>query len=111
AATLAHHAALAARTTAGLGEQMARGDVRAALANAPRYLTLVGHLCIAWNWLRQALAAQRITPRNAEEANFIAGKLAACRWFFVHELPTVEHDARLLAAQDRCALDTPPEVF
>jgi alkylation response protein AidB-like acyl-CoA dehydrogenase len=109
AAALAHHAALAARTTAGLGAAMAGGEARAALANAPRYLTLVGHVAVAWSWLRQALAASRATPRSEAERDFYAGKLAACRWFFVHELPTVEHEARLLAALDRCALDTRPE--
>ncbi|WP_227978148.1 acyl-CoA dehydrogenase [Arenimonas daejeonensis] len=109
AAALAHFAALAARTTAGLGGAMAGGELRVALANAPRYLKLVGHLTVAWTWLKQAQAALRITPRNDVERDFIAGKLAACRWFFVHELPTVEHDAALLAALDRCALDTRPE--
>jgi butyryl-CoA dehydrogenase len=90
---------------------MARGDVRAALANAPRYLRLVGHVAIAWTWLRQARVARAAAPASDADRDFYAGKLAACRWFFVHELPTIEHDARLLAALDRCALDTPPGVL
>jgi alkylation response protein AidB-like acyl-CoA dehydrogenase len=109
AAALAKYAALAARTTAELGAAMAGGNLRPALANAPRYLTLVGHLAVAWSWLRQALAAASAMPRSDAERDFHAGKLAACRWFFVHELPTVEHEARLLSALDRCVLDTRPE--
>ncbi len=109
AAALAKYAALVARTSAGLGAALAGGEARAALANAPRYLTLVGHVAIAWSWLRQALAASRVAPRSEDERNYLAGKLAACRWFFVHELPAVEHEAALLEALDRCALDTRPE--
>jgi butyryl-CoA dehydrogenase len=111
ALALTRAAGLVARTTGTLGEAMARGEVRAALANAPRYLRLVGHVAIAWTWLRQARVARAAAPASDADRDFYAGKLAACRWFFVHELPTIEHDARLLAALDRCALDTPPGVL
>ena len=111
AIALSHCAASVAKTTGVLGAAMARGEVRLALSNASRYLGLVGHLAIAWSWLRQALVAARATPATPAEADFYAGKLAACRWFFVHELPATELDARLLAALDATALDTRPEVL
>ncbi|KFN43766.1 acyl-CoA dehydrogenase [Arenimonas metalli] len=111
ALALARAAGLVARTTGVLGEAMGRGEVRLALANAPRYLRLVGHVAIAWTWLRQARVASAATPASQADRDFYAGKLAACRWFFVHELPTIGHDAALLAALDRCALDTPPGVL
>ncbi|WP_290890697.1 acyl-CoA dehydrogenase [Arenimonas sp.] len=111
ALALARAASLVARTTGVLGEALARGDVRLALANASRYLRLVGHVAIAWTWLRQARVANAATPASQADRDFYAGKRAACRWFFVHELPTIEHDAALLAALDRCALDTPPGVL
>ena len=111
ALALTRAAGLVARTTGVLAEAMARGDVRAALANASRYLRLVGHVAVAWTWLRQALVASAATPASAADRDFYAGKLAACRWFFVHELPTIEHDAALLATLDRCVLDTPPDVL
>lgn len=111
AIALSHCAASVAKTTGVLGAAMARGEVRLALSNASRYLGLVGHLAIAWSWLRQALVATRAEPATPAEADFYAGKLAACRWFFVHELPATELDARLLAALDATALDTRPEVL
>ena len=61
--------------------------------------------------LRLGWVASAATPASAADRDFYAGKLAACRWFFVHELPTIEHDAALLATLDRCVLDTPPDVL
>ncbi|WP_290780191.1 acyl-CoA dehydrogenase [Arenimonas sp.] len=109
AIALSHCAATVAKTTAVLGAAMARGEVRLALSNASRYLGLVGHLAIAWSWLRQALVAAKATPATAADADFYAGKLAACRYFFVHELPVTELDAQLLCALDATVLDTRPE--
>ena len=111
AASLRRHADLVAGTTAVLARALAGGDAAAALANAPRYLMLVGHVAVAWCWLRQALAALRRAQDSDDARRFVDGQLAACRWFFVHELPAVEHEARLLAALDRCALDTAPECL
>ncbi len=109
ATALSQAAALVVSTTATLGAAMARGEIRPALANASRYLTMVGQVVMAWTWLRLALAAQSAAPATHAERDFYAGKLAACRYFFDHELPTVEHDARLLSALDACVLDTRPE--
>ena len=111
AIALSHCAATVAKTTGALGAAMARGEVRLALSNASRYLGLVGHLAIAWSWLRQALVATQATPATPADADFYAGKLAACRYFFLHELPSTEFDARLLAALDATVLDTRPEVL
>jgi butyryl-CoA dehydrogenase len=109
ARALSDAATLVAGTSARLGAAMARGQVRPALANASRYLTLVGHVAVAWTWLRQALVAQAAEPATEAERDFYAGKLAACRYFFDHELPTVAHEAQLLSALDSCVLDTRPE--
>jgi len=111
AAALSQCAASVASTTGVLGAAMARGDVRLALSNASRYLGLVGHLAVAWSWLGQALVAARATPATPADADFYAGKLAACRWFFLHELPATELDARLLSALDATVCDTRPEVL
>lgn len=89
---------------------MAAGEVRAVLANAHWYMQLMGHTTIAWMWLWQAEAVLR---RNlpGSEANFRAGKLAACRFFFQTELPQIELAARLVSEADRSALDMPIEGF
>src|SRR6185295_3036910 len=84
-------------TTDALTAALARGEIRLGLANATHYLGLMGHLCIAWTWLRQAVVAERglAGAADAEQA-FYRGKLAACRYFFRYELPAAEQLAALL---------------
>src|SRR5437764_620732 len=75
-------------TTRRLGEAAAR-DVERGLANASVYLEALGHVVVAWMWLRQALAATRALAGAPVAADFYRGKLAACRYFFRWELPRV----------------------
>ena len=85
------------------------GRARLALANAAHYLTLVGHTLIAWSWLRQAQVASRALANAAEQdREFYQGKVNACRFFFRHELPSVEPLARLLQSLDDTTLATRP---
>ena len=56
---------------------------------------------IAWIWLRQALAAlPHVGTTEGTDANFYRGKLAACEFFFRHELPATEPQHRLLRSLD-----------
>ncbi len=83
-------------------------DIRRALADATLYLDTLGHVVIAWMWLRQAIAAVSCGQSAAdEEADFYAGKLAACRYFFRRELPKVFTQADLLEQMDDTAVSTP----
>ena len=78
----------------------AAGDIHKTLANSSVYLEAFGHTVLAWIWLEQALAAQRLPADD-----FTAGKLQACRYFFEWELPKVGPQLDLLAAMDTTALD------
>jgi alkylation response protein AidB-like acyl-CoA dehydrogenase len=101
-------AAAAARvrdTTLAAGRRMAAGEVREVLANASHYLHLLGHVVVAWGWLRMAAAAQRVLDARGADDDFLAGKLQACRFFFATELPQTELSARLVAGVDRSAYD------
>ena len=101
-----------ASTTAVLGGEAAQGRVEKALANSHAYLELLGHTTIAWVWLKQALVARAAAPTaSATDAGFYAGKLAACRYFFVHELPKTEAWAALLQSLDTTVLDIQKEQF
>jgi hypothetical protein len=65
-------------------------DAKRALANASVFLDAMGHVAIAWMWLKQAaLAQQALTHRRLshDDANFYRGKLAAAAYFFRYELP------------------------
>lgn len=81
----------------------AAGDPARTLANASIYLEAFGHIVLAWIWLEQSLAAQR-AYREAE-ADFFRGKLQACRYFFLYELPRVDPQLDLLAKLDTTTLD------
>ncbi len=80
-------------------------DRAAALANATTYLRAAGHLVIAWVWLEQLLACGDRTDA------FYAGKHAAGRYFFRHELPAVTGWLDGLAELDRTVLDADPGWF
>ncbi len=81
-------------------------DPKGYLANATVYLDMLGHVVVGWMWLRMALAA-----RNHPDADFAAGKKAACRYFFRYELPATGPWLDLLAAQDRTCLEADAAWF
>ena len=85
-------------------ELLARGGATinsATLGNASLYLDLLGHVVIAWIWLRQAAcSADRLHASGTEANNFYRGKLHAAGFFFRRELPLIEHKADLLVAMD-----------
>jgi len=84
-------------------------DVERALANASVYLESMGHVVVAWMWLRQALAATRgLRGARGPDADFYNGKLAACRYFFRWELPKIGPQLSLLDSLDSTTVDTNP---
>ncbi len=110
--TLAAHAASlgealsrVATVTAHLGTVRAGGQVALSLANATTYLEMFGHTVMAWIWLRQALVADAWLTDGKGDASHLNGKLAACRWFFAHELPKTVTQAAILTSLDRTVLD------
>ncbi|MDH6231163.1 alkylation response protein AidB-like acyl-CoA dehydrogenase [Mesorhizobium soli] len=107
---LAAHLGEAVATTGKLAG-MVGIDPRLGLANASLYLDMMGHVVIAWMWLRQATAALR--KRGGEDANadFIDGKLATCRYFFLYELPKARTQRALLDNLDDTTLTMKPEWF
>jgi butyryl-CoA dehydrogenase len=99
-------------TTATLGAAAAAGEVDRFLANAAHYLDMLGPVVIAWLWLRQAMVATAALPSaSGDDAAFYAGKLRACRYFFLYELPKAARNAELLARLDDTALAMSPGEF
>ena len=87
------------------------GRRRLALANATIYLDMIGHVVIAWMWLRQSIAAVRQLESNAGDRDFLQGKLAACQFFFAYELPKTRTQRALLDRLDDTTLSMKPEWF
>ncbi|MCW5663117.1 MAG: acyl-CoA dehydrogenase [Piscinibacter sp.] len=69
-----------------------------ALANATPYLQAFGHVVIAWVWLDVALCAQARSGRMDEALR--QGSLAACRYFFRHDLPLVAAWLKVVETRD-----------
>jgi hypothetical protein len=95
-------------TTRRLGEATL-ADVERGLANASVYLEAMGHVLVAWMWLRQAVAATRgLGSARGADADFYRGKLAACRYFFRWELPRIGPQLALLDSLDSTCLEAQP---
>ena len=62
-------------------------DPSLALANATIFLDAIGHLVIAWMWLKQAVAAlEGKQKENTADEAFYEGKISAMKFFFNYEL-------------------------
>lgn len=87
-------------------------DPALALANATLFLNAMGHVVIAWMWLKQANAAI-IGLQNASSADrdFYNGKLAAARYFYRYELPRIDADLSIVADLDSTCYDLSAEQF
>jgi butyryl-CoA dehydrogenase len=90
-------------TTAAIGAVRDRGEVTLALANAGIYLDTFGHVVAGWLWLRMAVVAARAAA-NGGDADFYAGKLHTCRYFYRYELGRVPERLALLARVDDTCL-------
>ena len=102
----------ATETTMVLMGAGAQGRVRLFLANASVYLDMMGHIVVAWMWLKQAtVAAGAIGGATPSDRAFYEGKLRACRYFFGWELPSIGPWAALLSRLDETCLTMPPESF
>ena len=82
-----------------------------ALANATSFLSAFGHVVLAWLWLEQACVAQRVVAEGRGDTAFLTGKLRACRFFFVHELPRIDAWLAVVATCDDTASGMAVEEF
>ena len=87
-------------------------DPTLALANATIFLDAMGHVVIAWMWLKQAVAAHH-GLENAAQADvaFYQGKLAACRFFYTYELPNAITQFNLVGQVDDTCYGLSEEQF
>ena len=101
------------RATASIGAARAEGRIGDSLANASLYLHALGHIVVAWLWLRQARVALAALEQGAagEDEAFYCGKLAACRYFFRYELAGMGPTTELLARVDTTCAEMAPDMF
>ncbi|HEY3446106.1 MAG TPA: acyl-CoA dehydrogenase [Myxococcales bacterium] len=79
-------------------------------ANANRFLDMMSELTVGWLLLDQAViageAAAKLGAEHPDQA-FYAGKKYAALYFARNVLPTVADKARLVAGEDRSAIEVP----
>ena len=82
------------------------------MANATIFLDSIGHVVIAWMWLKQAIAASKgIEKANKADNDFYTGKLSACGFFYNYELPKALTNLQLVAKLDSTCLDMDAKQF
>ena len=87
-------------------------DPSLALANATIFLDAMGHLVIAWMWLKQGVAAVNGKQAgNPSDFAFYDGKIAAMKFFFTYELPKIKPNLELVAQLDSTCYDLQEEQF
>jgi alkylation response protein AidB-like acyl-CoA dehydrogenase len=100
---------LTEETIAAVGQAT---DPSLALANATIFLDAMGHLVIAWMWLKQAVAALEGKQKgNAADDAFYDGKVAAMQFFFRYELPKIRPNLSLVADLDSTCYDLTADQF
>jgi butyryl-CoA dehydrogenase len=95
------------------------GDPIEALANATPYLQAFGHVVLAWMWLELAMCAQaqggglggQGAQAGAAQTAFLAGKRAACDYFFAYELPKVAAWLAVVETRDPTCRNMAPDWF
>jgi butyryl-CoA dehydrogenase len=98
-----------AALTSRLNAALAQGKREEALADASLYLEALGHVVVAWLWLEQALRAERLLASGGADSDYLHGKLQACRYFFVYELPHAGVWCDTIERMEGICLSTAPE--
>ena len=83
------------------------------LADATVYLEFFGYIAIAWQWLKQAIIAQKALDGGAspENVDFYQGKLVTMRYHFGYELPKIKGLATVLTEADGLTVDITENAF
>jgi alkylation response protein AidB-like acyl-CoA dehydrogenase len=77
------------------------------LADATLYLEYFGYVTIGWQWLKQAVAAQKAleTAEGESELNFYHGKIATADFYFEYELPKTRPLHERLVSTNRVTMN------
>jgi butyryl-CoA dehydrogenase len=81
------------------------------LSDATLYLELFGILAVAWQWLKQGVAVEKLKAVNTKEysAEFLQSKLYALQYFFEYEIPKTEGLITRLSSANHVTVSAKPE--
>jgi butyryl-CoA dehydrogenase len=100
-------------TTEAVLTSMSTKHIDLALANSVSYLSMFGHVIIAWLWLKQGIVATHALEDkpHKEDENFYQGKLQALQYFYHIELPQVSIWEKVLLTADSTSFDMQADWF
>lgn len=89
------------------------GNPEIFLADATLYLDMFGIVAVAWQWLKQGIAACKGLSLGTGQADslFYQGKLATLRYFFSYELPKIQGLAARLTSSEHLTVELGEEHF
>ncbi|AFK03429.1 acyl-CoA dehydrogenase domain-containing protein [Emticicia oligotrophica DSM 17448] len=89
-----------------------KGEIEKYLADATLYLEMFGIITIAWQWLGQAIVAERkLAEAHDTDQNFYQGKLATLRYFYEYELVKVDSLVKRLQSTDSVTIEMQADWF
>ncbi|WP_085297540.1 acyl-CoA dehydrogenase [Cognaticolwellia mytili] len=100
-------------TTESVLKAMSTKNIDLALANSVSYLSMFGHVIIAWLWLKQGIVASNALAEqpHQDDKHFYQGKLQALQYFYRIELPQVAVWQKVLVNTDSTSFDMQAEWF
>jgi butyryl-CoA dehydrogenase len=100
-------------TTEAVLKGMSTKNIDLVLANSVSYLSMFGHVIIAWLWLKQGIVASNVLTEHPhkDDEHFYQGKLQALQYFYRIELPQVTVWQKVLVNTDSTSFDMQPEWF
>ena len=100
-------------TTETVLKDMSTKNIDLALANSVSYLSMFGHVIIAWLWLKQGIVASNALAEqpHQDDKHFYQGKLQALQYFYRIELPQVAVWQKVLVSTDSTSFDMQAEWF
>lgn len=101
------------KTTLFMLKAMQTENIDLVLANSVAYLSMFGHVIIAWLWLKQGLVATQalLEKPHAEDQAFYQGKLQTLKFFYRTELPQIYNWSTLLMNLDETSYDMQIDWF
>lgn len=92
---------------------LASQNIEIFLADATLYLEFLGIVTIAWQWLKQAIQAQKGLESSISESdqNFYQGKIATAHYFFEYELVKTISLSKRLTSSNQATIEMKTEWF
>ena len=90
-----------------------KGQIEMFLADATLFLEYFGIMTIGWQWLIQAIAAEKAlmgSPSDFDK-NFYLGKLQTLKYFYCYEMPKIEGLSKSLKESGGVTVDMKTEYF